>query len=135
MSSPTIGVFALQGDVREHLQALEHLGVDALPVLREEELARCHGLVLPGGDSTTMIKLARSFGVLAAFRERIAAADGVLFCTPEYNRGVPGVLKNAIDVGSRPYGQSVWDKKPAAIISASPGGIGGFGASHQPRQA
>jgi chromate reductase len=69
------------------------------------------------------------------FRERVAAADGVLFCTPEYNRGVPGVLKNAIDVGSRPYGQSAWDKKPAAIISASPGGIGGFGANHQLRQA
>jgi chromate reductase len=69
------------------------------------------------------------------FRERIAAADGILFCTPEYNRGVPGVLKNAIDVGSRPYGQSVWDKKPAAIISASPGSIGGFGANHQLRQA
>jgi chromate reductase len=69
------------------------------------------------------------------FRERIAAADGILFCTPEYNRGVPGVLKNAVDVGSRPYGQSVWDKKPAAIVSASPGGIGGFGANHQLRQA
>ena len=69
------------------------------------------------------------------FRERIAAADGILFCTPEYNRGIPGVLKNAIDVGSRPYGQSVWDKKPAAIVSASPGGIGGFGANHQLRQA
>jgi chromate reductase len=69
------------------------------------------------------------------FRERIAPADGILFCTPEYNRGVPGVLKNAIDVGSRPYGHSVWDKKPAAIVSASPGGIGGFGANHQLRQA
>jgi chromate reductase len=69
------------------------------------------------------------------FREEIAAAEGVLFCTPEYNRGVPGVLKNAIDVGSRPYGQSVWDKKPAAIVSASPGSIGGFGANHQLRQA
>ena len=70
-----------------------------------------------------------------AFRARIAAADGILFCTPEYNRGVPGVLKNAIDIGSRPYGQSVWDKKPAAIVSASPGSIGGFGANHQLRQA
>jgi chromate reductase len=69
------------------------------------------------------------------FREQIAAADGILFCTPEYNRGVPGVLKNAIDVGSRPYGASVWDKKPAAIVSASPGAIGGFGANHQLRQA
>jgi chromate reductase len=69
------------------------------------------------------------------FRDRIAASDGILFCTPEYNRGLPGVLKNAIDVGSRPYGQSVWDKKPAAIISASPGAVGGFGANHQLRQS
>ena len=68
-------------------------------------------------------------------RDQISAADGVLFCTPEYNRGIPGVLKNAIDVGSRPYGKSVWDGKPAAIISASPGAIGGFGANHQLRQA
>jgi chromate reductase len=69
------------------------------------------------------------------FREQVGAADGVLFCSPEYNRGIPGVLKNAIDVGSRPYGQSVFDKKPAAIVTASPGGIGGFGANHQIRQA
>jgi chromate reductase, NAD(P)H dehydrogenase (quinone) len=69
------------------------------------------------------------------FRERIAGMDGILFVTPEYNRGVPGVLKNAIDVGSRPYGKSVWDRKPAAIVSASPGAIGGFGANHQLRQA
>jgi len=69
------------------------------------------------------------------FREQISAADGILFCTPEYNRGVPGVLKNAVDVGSRPYGASVWNGKPAAIVSASPGSIGGFGANHQLRQA
>jgi chromate reductase len=69
------------------------------------------------------------------FRRELAAADGVLFCSPEYNRGIPGVLKNAIDVGSRPYGQSVFDKKPAAIVTASPGSIGGFGSSHQIRQA
>ncbi|HEY6662598.1 MAG TPA: NAD(P)H-dependent oxidoreductase [Sphingomicrobium sp.] len=69
------------------------------------------------------------------FRQQIAEADGVLFCSPEYNRGVPGVLKNAIDVGSRPYGQSVFDKKPGAIVTASPGAIGGFGANHQIRQA
>jgi chromate reductase, NAD(P)H dehydrogenase (quinone) len=68
------------------------------------------------------------------FRQQIAAADGVLFCTPEYNRGIPGVLKNAIDVGSRPYGSSVWDKKPCAVVTASPGGVGGFGSNHQLRQ-
>jgi chromate reductase, NAD(P)H dehydrogenase (quinone) len=69
------------------------------------------------------------------FRRRMVAVDGVLFVSPEYNRGMPGVLKNAIDVGSRPYGQSVFDKKPAAIVTASPGSIGGFGANHQIRQS
>src|SRR3954453_8039771 len=70
-----------------------------------------------------------------AFRNKVAGVDGVLFVSPEYNRGIPGVLKNAIDVGSRPYGQSVWDKKPAAIVTASPGAIGGFGSNHQIRQS
>jgi chromate reductase len=70
-----------------------------------------------------------------AFRDRIRPKDAVLFATPEYNRGVPGGLKNAIDVGSRPYGQSVWSGKPAAIVSVSPGAIGGFGANHQLRQS
>ena len=69
------------------------------------------------------------------FREQVGAADGVLFVSPEYNRGIPGGLKNAIDVGSRPYGKSVFDKKPAAIVTASPGSIGGFGSNHQIRQA
>jgi chromate reductase len=69
------------------------------------------------------------------FREEIRSADGVLFVSPEYNRGIPGVLKNAIDVGSRPYGKSVFNGKPAAIVTASPGSIGGFGANHQIRQA
>ena len=71
----------------------------------------------------------------AAFRERIRTSDGVLFVTPEYNRSVPGVLKNAIDVGSRPYGKSAWAGKPAAIVSVSPGAIGGFGANHHLRQS
>lgn len=71
----------------------------------------------------------------AVFRDAIAKADGVLFVSPEYNRGMPGVLKNAIDVGSRPSGKSVWNRKAAAIVSASPGGIGGFGANHQIRQS
>lgn len=75
MTSPTIGVFALQGDVREHLQALEALGVRAVTVRREEELDRVDGLVIPGGESTTMIKLADVFGVAEAFRRRIA--DGL----------------------------------------------------------
>lgn len=69
------------------------------------------------------------------FRNEIAAADAVLFVTPEYNRSVPGVLKNAVDVGSRPYGSSVWNGKPGAVISVSPGAIGGFGANHHLRQS
>jgi chromate reductase len=70
-----------------------------------------------------------------AFRQKIRDADAVLFVTPEYNRSVPGVLKNAIDVGSRPYGHSAWDGKPGAVVSASPGAIGGFGANHHLRQS
>jgi chromate reductase, NAD(P)H dehydrogenase (quinone) len=70
-----------------------------------------------------------------AFRQRIRAADAVLFVTPEYNRSVPAVLKNVLDVGSRPYGSSVWDCKPGAIVSGSPGAIGAFGANHHLRQS
>lgn len=70
-----------------------------------------------------------------AFRQQVSAADAVLFVTPEYNRSVPGALKNALDVGSRPYGQSAWQGKPGAIVSVSPGAIGGFGANHHLRQA
>ncbi|MGY3644937.1 NAD(P)H-dependent FMN reductase [Bradyrhizobium sp. LM4.3] len=62
-------------------------------------------------------------------------ADSVLFVTPEYNRSVPAALKNALDVGSRPYGKSAWSGKPGAVVSASPGGIGGFGANHHLRQS
>jgi chromate reductase, NAD(P)H dehydrogenase (quinone) len=69
------------------------------------------------------------------FRARVKAADAVLFVTPEHNRSVPAALKNAIDVGSRPYGGSVWNGKPAAVISASPSAIGGFGANHHLRQS
>lgn len=69
------------------------------------------------------------------FRDRVRKADGVLFVTPEYNRSVPAALKNAIDVGSRPYGKSVWDQKPGAIISVSPGALSAFGANHHLRQS
>ena len=68
-------------------------------------------------------------------RNEVAAADAVLFVTPEYNRGLPAALKNAVDVGSRPYGHSVWNGKPAAVISATMGGQGAFGANHQLRQS
>ncbi len=69
------------------------------------------------------------------FREEVKSTEGIIFITPEYNRSVPGVLKNAIDVGSRPYGKSVWNGKPSAVISNSPGNLAAFGANHHLRQS
>lgn len=68
------------------------------------------------------------------FRQKLSDMDAVLFVTPEHNRTIPAALKNVLDVGSRPYGQSAWDGKPAAIISNSPGMLGAFGANHHLRQ-
>ena len=69
------------------------------------------------------------------FRAKLKAADALLFVTPEYNRSVPAPMKNAIDVGSRPYGQSAFGGKPGAVLSASPGAIGGLGAHPHLRPA
>lgn len=69
------------------------------------------------------------------FRKNAGKADGFIFITPEYNRSVPAVLKNALDVGSRPYGKSIWDGKPAAVFSNSPGNLSAFGANHHLRQS
>lgn len=69
------------------------------------------------------------------FRKQIQGMDAILFVTPEYNRSVPGVLKNALDVASRPYGESVWDGKPAGVISQSISNLSGFGANHHLRQS
>lgn len=118
--------------------------------LRKESLNRKLALALaglaPGGLKLSIVEI----GQLAlynedvdldppaewtAFRSRIRIADAVLFVTPEYNRSVPAALKNALDVGSRPYGKSVWSGKPGAVMSSSPGGIGGFGANHHLRQS
>jgi chromate reductase len=72
---------------------------------------------------------------ITVFREEMKTVDGVIFVTPEYNRSVPAVLKNALDVGSRPYGKSIWDTKPAAVFSNSPGNLSAFGANHHLRQS
>ncbi|WP_348919992.1 NADPH-dependent FMN reductase [Enterococcus rotai] len=69
------------------------------------------------------------------FREEVKQLAGLVFVTPEYNRSVPAVLKNALDVGSRPYGQNVWDSKPGLVVSVSPGALSGFGANHHLRQS
>jgi chromate reductase len=69
-----------------------------------------------------------------AMRQQLKSTDAVLFATPEYNRSMPGCLKNALDVASRPYGSSAWEAKPGAVISISPGNLGAFGANHHIRQ-
>ncbi|MCC8190777.1 MAG: NAD(P)H-dependent oxidoreductase [Planctomycetes bacterium] len=69
------------------------------------------------------------------FRRRVAACAGYLFVTPEYNRSVPALLKNALDVASRPMGSNAWSGKPGAVVSVSPGGMGAFGANHALRQS
>lgn len=76
-----------------------------------------------------------SLAVWGLVKARVKSADAILFVTPEHNRSVPAALKNALDIVSRPFGQSAWDGKPAAVISVSPSSIGGFGANHHLRQS
>jgi chromate reductase len=94
------------------------------------EIAEIGGLPLYNQDDD-----ANPPAASAAFKQQIADAGAVIFVTPEYNRSMPGVLKNAIDIASRPYGKSAFDGKPALVISVSPGAIGGFGANHHLRQS
>ncbi|HZO22550.1 MAG TPA: NAD(P)H-dependent oxidoreductase [Steroidobacteraceae bacterium] len=127
----SIDVVAIVGSLRREsftrrlVQALAAMAPEALRI----EIAGIGDLPLYNQDSESSPPAA-----WVAFRERTRRAQGVLFATPEYNRSIPGVLKNAIDVGSRPYGKSVWAGKPAAVISASPGALGAFGANHHLRQ-
>jgi chromate reductase len=89
---------------------------------------------LPFYDQDFDADVANTPEAYRAFRERIARADGVLFVTPEYNRSYPAHLKNAIDIGTRPYGKNVWSGKPAGVVSVSMGAMGGFGANQALRQ-
>jgi chromate reductase len=89
-----------------------------------------HGLPLYNPD----LEKERSHPDWDAFRQAVRSCDGLLFVTPEWNRSVPGGLKNAIDIGSRPYGQGVFAQKPAAVVTQSTGGTGGFGCNHALRQ-
>lgn len=93
----TVGVFALQGDVREHLQVLTGLGVRATGVRRPSELDRCDALVLPGGESTTMAKLARTFDLFEPIRKRLAdgmptlgTCAGMILLADDIEEGAPG---------------------------------------------
>lgn len=72
---------------------------------------------------------------LLNFRERIQEVDGIIFVTPEYNRSIPAALKNALDIGSRPMGKSIWNGKPAGVVSVTRGNLGAFGANHHLRQS
>ncbi len=97
VSTPTIGVFALQGDVREHLHAVSALGAEPLPVRRPEELARVDGLILPGGESTTMIKLADAFDMTEPFTHAIrdglpvfGTCAGMIMLADRLRDGAPG---------------------------------------------
>lgn len=109
---------------------LAHVLTDLAPASLSLEIVEIGALPLYNQDDEATPPAAWT-----TFRDAINAADAVLFLTAEYNRSVPACLKNAIDVGSRPYGKSVWNAKPAAIISTSPGAIGGFGANHHLRQS
>ncbi|MDR2589039.1 MAG: NAD(P)H-dependent oxidoreductase [Spirochaetales bacterium] len=70
----------------------------------------------------------------ADFRREVKSFDAFLFVTPEYNRSFPPVLKNALDIASRPFGENLWSGKPGALVGVSPGKLGGFGANHHLRQ-
>jgi chromate reductase len=132
MSKPKIGVFI--GSLRKEsysrkiARELESFASDKMD-FKEIELG---GLELYNQDFDDENRPTVNW---MQFREQVKALDGVLFVTPEYNRSVPAVLKNALDVASRPYGKSAWDGKPGAVVSVSPGGLGGFGANHHLRQS
>ena len=103
--------------------------VELFPAGYEAEFIEIANLPLYNQDSDENIP-----EVYTSFRETVKALDAVVFVTPEHNRSVPAALKNALDVGSRPYGANVWDSKPALIVSQSPSNLSGFGANHHLRQ-
>ena len=127
-----IGLFA--GSLRRESfsKKIAHTLVPMAPEGYEFKLISLDGLPVYNQDFDDDNQVPESY---TAFRNEVKALDGVIFITPEYNRSVPGVLKNALDVGSRPYGQSVWDGKPGAVISNSPGNLSAFGANHHLRQS
>ncbi len=111
-------------------QSLANNMVTLLPEGYEPEFIRIDNLPLynqdyDAGDAPEQYK---------QFRDQVRDTDAVIFVTPEHNRSYPAALKNALDIGSRPYGQSVWNGKPALVVSQSPGNLSGFGANHHLRQ-
>ena len=131
--STTRNVAVIVGSLRKdsYNRMMAHALAEVAPASLKLQIVEIGQLPLYNPDDDT----ASPPAAWASFRQKVKAADAVLFVTPEYNRSVPAPMKNAIDVGSRPYGQSVWDGKPGAVISVSPGAIGGFGANHHLRQS
>jgi len=125
-------VAVIVGSLRKesYNRKMAHALIKLAPPSLKPEIVEIGALALYNEDDE-----ARQFPAWKEFRDRIGKAEAFLFVTPEYNRSMPGVLKNALDVASRPYGQSKWDGKPGAIVSVSPGAIGGFGANHHLRQS
>lgn len=132
MSKKTVGVFV--GSLRKDSfnKKIAQYVIDLMPNEIAAKIISIGDLELYNEDLDNAAALPASW---ARFRNEASQVDAFLFVTPEYNRSVPAALKNALDVGSRPYGKSVWDAKPGAIISASPGKVSAFGANHHLRQS
>ena len=121
------------GSIRKNSlsQSLANNLVTLLPEGYEPEFIKIDHLPLYNQDYDTSGEAPEQY---KSFRNAVRDADAVIFVTPEHNRSFPAALKNALDVGSRPYGQSIWNGKPALIVSQSPGNLSGFGANHHLRQ-
>lgn len=126
-----ITILGIVGSLRK--DSYNHAALKAARELAPEgaalELIELHGIPVFNQDEEMALPAA-----VAEFKRRILAADAILFATPEYNYSVPGVLKNAIDWASRPFGESAWTGKPAALMGASPGSLGTARAQYHLRQ-
>lgn len=122
-----IGSLRKEAFTRRLAEALRNLQ----PASLELEFVDIGGLALYNQDLETDSPPA----AWVEYRKKVAASDAVLFVSPEYNRSMPASIKNAIDVGSRPYGKASLTGKPCAVATNSPGALGGFGANHQIRQS
>lgn len=126
-----ITILGIVGSLRK--DSFNHAALKAARELAPEgavvELIELHGIPVFNQDEEMALPAA-----VLEFKRRILAADAILFATPEYNYSVPGVLKNAIDWASRPFGESAWTGKPAALMGASPGSLGTARAQYHLRQ-
>jgi chromate reductase, NAD(P)H dehydrogenase (quinone) len=125
-------ILGIVGSLRKgsYNKTLMHAAIEVAPENVEIETFDIEQIPLFNQDLESQASLA-----LTRFKEKIRAADAILIATPEYNYGVPGILKNAIDAASRPYGDNAWKGKPVAIMSASIGRLGGGRAQYHLRQS